>query len=473
MEQYKLQVVKVVDEFQVAPPPGTLPATLYLPLTFYDLAMLTKMRNYTFKRLFFYANPRSLDHFTQVTIPLLKSSLSVTLQHFYPFVSKLILPPVPQKPYFLFTEGDSISFIVARYTGDESHPFDYVTSDQAKDVTLLQSFAPTLPKTSVSSDGTRTHSLLAIQLTMFPDQGICIGIGFNHTLADGRTYNHFIKSWAAVCRSNCVVDIDKLVMPSFVRDSIEDPYHLESKLLKMWQQDRYSSSNERESLTYDHLYAGKVRSTFVLKQAHIEKLKHNISQYNGIVHLSSFVVACSFIWVCLIKSLESCDDDKEKVFRLYFAADMRNRLTGIQTTYFGNCITVLCAEVKRSELVAHDGLIVAAKAIGNSIKELETNGPLTVTNKWITSFSQTPPEVPLGFLLASSSPKLGLYDKNFGWGFPKKVEILQLPLPYAMSLAEGRERDGGIEIGLELLRTEMDTLTEHFYQNLDKLLCSS
>ncbi|KAM7258913.1 hypothetical protein ACFE04_014654 [Oxalis oulophora] len=460
MEDLKL---KVVDEFRVGPPPSSRPTTISLPLTLYDLPLLIGTNKYTFKHLFFYAYPHhSLYHFTQTTIPLLKTSLALTLRYFYPYVSNLILPPAPQKPHFLFAEGNSISFIVAQCSGD----FDYVTNNHAKEVKLLHSFAPDLPPTHVSSDGTHVGSLLAVQVTLFTDKGICIGTGMSHVVADGRAYHHFVESWALVCRSNGVIEVDKFLMPSFDRNLIEDPNELESKLLKMWH-DHNSSSQGRDSLTYDHIYADVVRSEFFMKRNHIEKLKRYIVNNNthGMANnLSSFVAMCSFVWVCLIKSLETREeDDNYEVCRLGIPVDMRDRITGIPTTYFGNCVPGLFVDVRRSELIAQNGLAVAARAIGNCLEELKTNDASKVAENWVATLSQNS-SGSMHLLIVGGSPKFDLYNKDFGWGFPKKVE--QLHVRHNISPSKCRDEEGGIRIGIELKRVEMDAFTRLFYQGL-------
>ncbi|KAM7256396.1 hypothetical protein ACFE04_012137 [Oxalis oulophora] len=241
----------------------------------------------------------------------------------------------------------------------------------------------------------------------------------SHVVADGRAYHHFIKSWATICKSNGT-QIDKFWMPSFDRDFIKD-YEFESKLWKMWQDhDSCSQGADHDSLSY----ADKVQSDFVMKQCNVDKLKryiaNNDKSSDGLdMNLSSFVVACSFIWVCLIKSLEVRDDDNDyKVFRLGLPIDMRNRNNGIPTTYFGNCVVGVFADVKRSELVAQNGLISAARAIRNC------------------------------------SPNSKIYNKDFGWGFPNKVESLHLHLaPYTVSMTECKDEQGGIQISMELKRT--------------------
>ncbi|XP_071724228.1 coumaroyl-CoA:anthocyanidin 3-O-glucoside-6''-O-coumaroyltransferase 1-like [Rutidosis leptorrhynchoides] len=460
--------VKVIDEFQVSPPPGSLPNTISLPLTFFDLPWLLIRNTHRMQRLFFYTYPDiSLQNFTQTLIPSLKSSLSLTLQHFFPFVSNLILPPQqPEKPYILFTQGNSITFLVAEYPGD----FNHVKSDQAKDVRILHPFAPRLLSTRLSPDGTRVDPLLAVQVTLFPNQGVCIGIEFHHVVADGKAVHHFMKSWALICRSNDYLYSQEFLMPSFDRSSIEDPYELESRSLQQWR-DWHSSCEVFEIPTNDDIYTDKVRSTFVLKRSQIERLKQYFSNKStiGMAHFSSFVVTCSFSWVCLIKSLKSSDNGGDKLCCHCFVADCRNRFgISLPTNYFGNCLAALFPMVERNELVAHDGLIVAARSIVNCIKELESNGALREIEKWVTITDGQS----LGssiFTTVAGSPKMGVYQTDFGWGCPVKTEVTHIDLSSTISLGDCRNGEGGIEIQLALKREEMDAFTEHFEEGL-KLL---
>ncbi|KAJ6297522.1 hypothetical protein OIU78_023137 [Salix suchowensis] len=159
--------VKVTDHFRVSPPLGSVPTTS-LPLTFFDYPWLLCR---PMERLFFYELPYPALYLTHTIVPSLKNSLSLTLQHFFPLASNLMCPPSPRKPYILFKDGDSIPFTVVESTLD----FDQVIGDQARDVRELQCFVPKWPPTRVTSDDTRVVPLLALQVAVFPNSGICIG----------------------------------------------------------------------------------------------------------------------------------------------------------------------------------------------------------------------------------------------------------------------------------------------------------
>lgn len=90
--------IQVLSQSHVSPPQGSVPDTS-LPLTFFDAPWFLCI---PIQRLFFYEFPHSTHHFTQTVLPSLKSSLSHTLQIFYPFAANLICPLRPKNPTSYF-----------------------------------------------------------------------------------------------------------------------------------------------------------------------------------------------------------------------------------------------------------------------------------------------------------------------------------------------------------------------------------
>ena len=167
----------------------------------------------------------------------------------------------------------------------------------------------------------------------------------------------------------------------------------------------------------DDVAADKVRATFVLGRTHAERLKHLVkAQYGNRVdseqlHISTFVVTCALIWVCLIKSKVSATnklsrDDDDKFYYFLLSFDCRNRLEfPVPTTYFGNCLKPGVVDVKKSELIGENGIVLAAKVIGNKIKEMERSG-LRGAEHWMPALLE---RIKSGRLTAvSGSPKFCL-----------------------------------------------------------------
>ncbi|GLT34899.1 hypothetical protein SLA2020_093880 [Shorea laevis] len=101
--------LKILEDSRVSSPPGSVPTTT-VPLTFFDILWLG---SFPMQCLFFYEFPYPALHFTQTILPNLKTSLSHTLQRFFPYAGNLVFPPRPQQPYILYKEGDSFNFVVA------------------------------------------------------------------------------------------------------------------------------------------------------------------------------------------------------------------------------------------------------------------------------------------------------------------------------------------------------------------------
>ncbi|XVF01893.1 hypothetical protein REPUB_Repub04eG0128000 [Reevesia pubescens] len=456
--------IKVLDHSQASPASGSVPNTC-LPLTFFDVPWLLCR---PMQRLFFYQFPYSTLHFEQTVLPSLKTSLSHTLQTFYPFAAKLICPPSPLKPHILYTDGDSLPFTVAESSAD----FDRTIGSHARDVKDLHPFVPELPPARVLNN-TRVVPLLALQVTLFPNSGICIGATFCHVAADGRSFNHFIKAWASILRSggNSAACLEKSV-PCFDRNVIKekDPCGLESIFLNEWW--TWASNWEEDKVPVHDIFANKVRATFVMGRDDIGRLKRCVlnqcmkKNKSEQLRASTFVVTCALVWTCLIKAQELSGNEKaedDEFCYFNFVADCRNRPEfAIPETYFGNCLAICFVRMKRSELLGENGILAATKAIGNRVEEFE-NGALRGAEKWITNWKEISETCNL--VMVSGSPKLLVYETDFGWGKPKKTEVVQIDASGAIYLGESRD-EGGVEIGLALSRAEMEAFNDFFEQGL-------
>ncbi|KAI9093971.1 hypothetical protein K1719_026969 [Acacia pycnantha] len=158
------QGAKIIERSQVsAPPHSTSPTSL--PLTFLDLPWLFFSPN---QPLFFFDFPFSLPHFIAFTLPNLKLSLSLTLQHYFPFAGTFVPSPEPSKPHIVYPEANSISLVVAESSDD----FNYSCSNHARDVNAFHALVPNL------KSGKKEILLMVIQITVFRDSGICIGIAY-------------------------------------------------------------------------------------------------------------------------------------------------------------------------------------------------------------------------------------------------------------------------------------------------------
>ncbi|KAE8075836.1 hypothetical protein FH972_014523 [Carpinus fangiana] len=454
--------VSVIEQSQVAPPPSSVPATT-LSLSFFDIPWLLCR---PMQRLFFYELPQPTNYFTQAILPTLKHSLSLTLQRFFPLAANLVCPPQTHKPHIFYAEGNSVPFTVAEAAGD----FNRLVANYPRDVRELHHFVPQLPPAHVSSDKTRVIPLMAMQVTVFPNEGICIGIIFCHVAADGRAFHHFMKSWASVCRTGGDLTCLDRSPPFNDRAVMKDPNGLEQNLLEDWWS-WGSAWTDDTGLIND--FAEKVRATFVLSRAHIEGLKQWVKgqcmnkEDSEPLHVSTFVATCAFIWVCLIKSQYngvSDFSDNSELFYFAFVADCRNRLKfPVPCTYFGNCLAICIVALEKGELLGETGIFEAVKVIGNKVRQSETEA-LRGAETWLLDWKEKSETGTL--VTVAGSPRLGVYETDFGWGRPKKSEVVHIDVTGAISLAECRDEEGGIEVGLALRRKNIADFTAAWEQSL-------
>ncbi|KAL1345796.1 hypothetical protein HN51_019490 [Arachis hypogaea] len=482
---------KLVEQTQVGLPKAYHdnddPKIKSLPLTFLDLPFTGPIY---VRRQFFYNFPFSTNHFYQNTLPTLKLSLSLTLQRFFPLAGNLLCPPPPHKPFIQCTNEDTVTFTII----ESASNFDHISSNDPKSVKDLDHLVPTLmdKATHDKSDDTIVSPLVALQVTVFSNSGLCIAITYCHVM-DDRCCGHFMKFWSSLCG---IINLEEIIdstllkkhyslLPCFDREILKDPNELEAVLLKdyfnertLWKDKLVAQSQNGESI----LEEDYVKTTIVFGREGIEAMKrfamNKLKKSNGYKapqYLSTFMVICGFVWSSLIKTTrhddnnEGGEEEEEEEEHFHFPADCRNNnLLGypIPITYFGNCITQCQTKLKRMELKGEDGFVNAVKVIEKGINDMKSS-PFRGAENWKALFMKL-------FVLGNSafhvmaSHKLGVYETDFGFGRPKKVEMVHSSK--AISLAESGHVEGGVEVGLVLKRVHYQRFVHVLKQGLQILM---
>ncbi|XP_058779990.1 coumaroyl-CoA:anthocyanidin 3-O-glucoside-6''-O-coumaroyltransferase 1-like [Vicia villosa] len=469
-------MMKLIEQCQVAPPQNSLPSPTTLPITFFDIPWFYC---HPVQRIFFYHFPHPTHHFLQTTLPILKHSLSLTLQHFFPFSSNLIIPTNSDNPpYIRYLDGDSLSFTVS----ESSANFNLLISD-SQDAQNWHPLVPNLPSPRTEPNGTRVIPIMSIQLTVLPDHGFSICLTFQHVAGDGKSLHHFMKYWASLSKAsannnnNCLLSLD---LPSHERDRVKDTKGLKYIYLQELQ-DSESENMEFAGLVRDS-YVNKVRTTLVLSYEQVQSLKKLVTDkckdshnHNKTQHVSTFVVTSSLIWFCMVKSEESeskSDQDDcvvvDDLCYFVFLADCRDSSEfSLPKTYFGNCLASYIVAVERNELVGENGIVVAAIGIEKKIRDFKSDALLGAETLMSDYRELTKPGKSL--VVVAGSPKLAVYETDFGWGKPLKSDAVHLDTTGSVSLSDCRDGGGGIEVGLALERSRMANFISIFQQQLDSI----
>ncbi|KAL5982049.1 hypothetical protein ACLOJK_016118 [Asimina triloba] len=446
-------LIRVLERCAVAPPPRSFPTTA-LPLTFFDVLWLQIP---PVQRLFFYQLPDT-DTDTTALLSKLKHSLSLALQIFYPLAGILTHNSATDRHEILYSEGDSVRLTIAHSDSD----FNRLVGHEPCDATEFHPLAPNIPEYA-----TLPSPALALQVTLFPNSGLCVGLAVHHAAADGWSSTHFMKAWASIYRTGDISTVHPLPVydraQTVALDWIAESYfrHL-AELPRVEVTNRFFAGDATAS-------SRLVRATYVLTRGDIERLRGWVAaRVVGDSRFSSFVVTCSYVWACLTKaSARSGAVDGGKTVYFAMAVDLRARLRPpLAPAYFGNCIGACFTQAAESELIGEDGLVVAAESIRGAIGGLEGDGALRGADTWVKTFFGLVGERVLSI---AGSPLLRVYDTQFGWGKPRKVEVLSIEDTGAISLAESRDEDGGIEIGLAVPDSEMDGFECFFREGLERL----
>lgn len=452
----------VQETIGIPPPPGAA-AELKLPLSFFDVWWIHVEPT---RRLLFYDYPCSTATFLDTVVPKLKESLSLTLKHYLPAAGNLLVfSDADQKPVFRYVAGDSVPLTIT----ESSRDFYGLTGNHPRDADQFYELMPQLPPAKEEL-GFKLVPLLALQVTLFPGRGLSIGAANHHSLGDARSMFGFISAWAEINKSGG--DAEFLTkkpesLPIFDRSAVRDSAGIDSIL---W--------NTMKLIPFDPspplpLPTKRVRSTFLLSQSDLKKLKSTVSAAKPSVGpaTTSFVTATAYAWSCLAKSTdaagEKIDDGAKEVFVII--ANARGRPNAIidppvPANYFGNCLGGGAAVVDHKVLASAEGFPAAAEAISKEIKHRVYNKDefLRGAENWASEMEKY---MGMRSLCVTDSPKFDLYEADFGWGKAKKVEVVSIDGGnYVMSLCNS---DGGLEVGMSLPKEIMEAFAAIFARGLD------
>ncbi|KAL0741177.1 hypothetical protein Bca4012_082690 [Brassica carinata] len=440
-----LNVIKVS---RVSPATDSI-APLILPLTFFDLLWVNFKPT---ERVIFYKHTElSHDSFYSLILPKLEESLRLALAHFLPLSGHLKWDPQDPKPHIvIFPQYDTLSLTVAETTTDAD--FSRVSGKGLpRHRTELRPLVPELP---VSSD---SASILALQITLFPDQGFCIGFAVNHAAVDGQTVVNFLKSWAHICKYGGEIPQDFHLPMLLDRTVIDLPAELELKILELLRTPKLPPAKD--------IIEDVVQITLELSQENVKKLRERAKRESARsdLHLSTFVVSYAYVLTCMVKA-RGGDIDGPVSFT--YVADFRDRLDPpVSLSYFGNCVVpISLSGHKAKTLLGENGFANGVNILSNSVRGLSSRGVESIWELYEEGLKTM--ELGVRRLVVAGSNKFGIYGSDFGWGRPVSTENITLSRGTVFTMSERRDETGGVEIGVCLKKCEMDVFVSVFLNGL-------
>eukprot|EP00253_Pinus_taeda_P024558 PITA_24558 len=400
----------------------------------------------------------------------LKRNLSLVLVDFYPLAGRLDIKGEDEsgRPE-IDCNDDGVEFIEAS--------IDMAFCDLEKDGFQHKSFfhklVPALDAVNLKDDNYR-RPFLSVQVTDFQGGGICIGTDLQHVIADGKAFWFFMKCWAERSRLGLGIpekpdhmrQIFKLQKKDYRNISfkgvevVTDWVKGEAHAFKFSRDDSLPCTPMAAQTMIDKekvAFSDEMEiSTFHFSQQFIRNLKERARAS------TSFVAIASHFWRCMMKAREV--PEKELV-DFTVIADCRDRLKPpLPPTYFGNCLCIGIARTTAKQLLEHDICFAASliqEAINSCITEENINNCIELLESLLGSGKGSLPNVLSRYYVdLIGSPKLPVYEIDYGWGKPLNVQLASMDAIGGMIVFPGRDEEGSMDVTTRLPRHHMETLKQ-------------
>lgn len=347
--------------------------------------------------VYFY-KPNGSSNFFEAHV--LKEALSQVLMPFYPLAGRLGTDENGRIEIHcnakgvLFIEADETTCVI----------------DDFGDFTPCLEMMHLVPSIDYSLD-ISSYPLLTVQVTYFKCGGVCLGVFFHHTIADGTSAIHFINSWSEIARG-ISISITPFVERTLLEARVPPVptfHHIEydapPTMITPVQLSPKSTCTKILKITPDQISTLKSKS----------KKNKNLT-----IHYSTYETLAAHIWRCMCKARDLKNDQATK---LYIATDGRARLNPpLPRGYFGNVlftstVTKLCGEIQSNPLKdtiekIHEALKrMDDEYLRSALDLLEVQPDLTAMMRGANTFK-------CPNLNVVSWMKLPIHDADFGWGRP-------------------------------------------------------
>ncbi|CAL5008143.1 unnamed protein product [Urochloa decumbens] len=412
--------VNVIEEARVA-----VPATAPLPpeplrLSALDAQWVTLPLIQ--RQLIFVDGAGSIPPF-ESAVAALRASLAETVARSPPLAARIVHQPATGDAAIDCTAAGvaaagGVRFLVAEMGADAAR----LAGEEEHDAAAFGRLVPVLDAGQLPAE------TMAAQVTRLRG-GLALGVAVHHAVADGRSVWMFLEAWAAACRGD--VDAAVAAPPAFDRAAVRLP------------------GGEELARTVLRKYAPNLPLAAVA--GHL--IRPNLSR-------RTFVAVAALSWVSFVHAKHpagnvSADDE----VYLFFFADCRTRLDPPPgDNYFGTCISGCLARAAARDLLAENGLSVAAAAVAAEIRRAAVD-PLAGWD-WMSTVEG----VDLDRLVnLAGSTRFPAYEAtDFGWGPPGRTELVTMNHDGQVVVVAGKKGAGGVQASVSLHPAHMDAYKSHF-----------
>ncbi|KAG4933280.1 hypothetical protein GYH30_047361 [Glycine max] len=342
---------------------------------------------------------------TENQIEHLQHSLSSTLAFFPPLAGRLVI--------LQHHDNTVSSHIVCNNAGAL---FVHAVADNTTVVDILQpKYVPPIVYSFFPLNGVKNHEgtsqpALAVQVTELLD-GVFIAFTINHVVADGKSFWHFVNSWAEISRGNpkiSKIPFFERFFPVGIDRAIRFPFtKVEGK-----EEGEHSQNLEPKTLS---------ERVFHFTKRKISELKSKANAEANTDKISSLQAVLTLLWRT-VSRCKHMGPQEEVHFVLLIGARPR-LIPPLADDYFGNAALVGRATMKAEELLQKGGFGKGASEINKVISSHSHEKVRSYYEYWV----RTPRLFTIGSLAnsnslaTSSSPRFNVYGNDFGWGKPLAV----------------------------------------------------
>ncbi|MQL85425.1 hypothetical protein Taro_017944, partial [Colocasia esculenta] len=206
------------------------------------------------------------------------------------------------------------------------------------------------------------------------------------------------------------------------------------------------------------------RRTFVISLSSIAALRDRGT--SGTARPSAFVALSAHAWLTFLRA-KSVPSDDQITSVLGFLADCRRHLDPpIGDEYFGNCVRPCFVEARTKELLGDGGggfraaCIATREAISDCLRE-----PLGDCDSWLETWKTLPLE---RLANVAASPRFRVYETDFGWGRPRRVELVSMNKDGEVAMVAARDEEGAVQATVALSPLYMDSFASLFLGGLQQ-----